>query len=239
MTAYSPERLAADVSADFDLSLLAEERTPIAVGFFEPETFPDVRVNHYLIKDNDSSEFRLGEADHPAIRGLLEMTMGATVDMRIPTSNRYCFLTIDQGAVELGDSQRETGWHIDGMQGDEVPIKQPGDLQFVWSDKLPTSFAAQSFDMTGIDPSRHNVFDWVGRQVNPMNVQNGVPNAVYALTSYHVHSATLAQAAIYRRFARLSFTHLPVTSTRMTVNPEVTYNYPYHTTTGAIPAHLS
>lgn len=228
----------AETETVFDLSHLEKGRSPFDVGEFKFESFTDKRVNHYCIKSSDSEEYTFGEIDSDEFRRFIRDVEARALEMGFDVKNRYCFVTIDQGWVEPDETLRDPGWHLDGLQGDEVPIKKASDLQFVWSDSLPTTFTAQKFDVKGLDPSVHNVFNWIGKQVNANEIVQTQPFHIYAMNSYHAHKATEAKERIYRRFIRVSYTFIPVTSKRMTVNPNMKYNYEIHQTTGEIPSYL-
>ncbi len=58
------------------------------------------------------------------------------------------------------------------------------------------------------------------------------------MNAYHVHTATTAESKLYRRFVRLSYTNTPITSIKMTVNPDIKYNYQIKVTSGNIPTNL-
>ena len=133
---------------------------------------------------------------------------------------------------------RAPGWHIDGLQGDEVPVKLPVDFQVIWSNAVPTEYTTGPFDIDGVSMSTHNIFDHIAKQIDESDVVAMESNLAYMHSAYLVHRAAVAKERVYRRFVRVNVTHVPVTSTNMTINPDMTYHYPIHSTTGAIPAHL-
>lgn len=228
----------AETETVFDLNHLERERLPLDMGEFKFEAFTDKRVNHYCIKSNESEDYVYGEIDGKEFKRFIKFIESRLLEMGFDVKNRYCFITIDQGIVDPDQTLRYPGWHIDGMQGDEVPTKKAADLQFIWSDSLPTTFTYQKIDTEGLDPSVHNVFNWIGKQVDPQKTIQTEPFHVYAMNTYHVHRATEAKEKTYRRFVRVAYTFIPVTSKRMTVNPDMKYNYKVHQTTGEIPPHL-
>ena len=222
----------------FNLNNLEKGRLPLDVGEFEFESFTDKRVNHYCIKSSDSEEYVFGEIDSEEFRRFIGLIEAYVSKIGLDVKNRYCFVTIDQGLVELDHTLRDPDWHLDGMQGDEVLKKRPTDLQFIWSDSLPTTFTSQKFDVRGFDPSVHNIFKWIGKQIDPEQVIETQPFHIYAMNAYHAHKATEAKETIYRRFVRVSYTFVPITSKRMIVNPDMKYNYKIQQTTGEIPSYL-
>lgn len=228
-----------DVNAPFDLKRLSKERRPIDMGAWQFERFPIWRVNNYLLRSNDGTVFDYGDISEPEIREFVDYVMIKMSALGLSCEDRYCYITIDQGWIEPGKTLRQSGWHIDGMQGNEVPTKKPTDFQFIWSDCLPTRFAPQGFDTEGLDPSIHNVFSRLDRQVDPDKIMQPEASHIQLMNGYHVHEAATTTKRVYRRFIRVSFTHLPITSTSMTMNPAAAYNYPCHTTSGQIPCGLT
>lgn len=227
-----------ETEAVFDLSYLEKERSPFCVGDFNFQSLITKRVNHYCIKSSENAGYVFGEIDSDEFRRFIKYIEGCTLEMGFDVKNRYCFVTIDQGWVGPDETLRDAGWHLDGLQGDEVPIKKAADLQFIWSDILPTTFTSQKFDVKGLNPSVHNVFNWVAKQIDKKKVIETQPFNIYAMNSYHAHRATEATERVHKHFIRVSYTFIPVTSKRMTVNPEMKYNYEYHKTTGEIPSYL-
>lgn len=227
-----------EVNSVFSLRFLTKKREPIALDTFHFEELPDKRLNHYLIKQDNDNQYHFGEIDTHEMQVFVKKVSDYATDFGISSKERYCFLTLDQGWVEPNQTLRTPGWHIDGMQGDEVETKKPGDLTFIWSNVLPTRFANQGFDVADLNPSIHNVFSWLGKQVDEKNIFESKPYQIYAINPYHVHAGSEATKKVYRIFLRLSYTFTPVTSTKMTINPEIEYNYKYHVTTGEIPSYL-
>jgi hypothetical protein len=229
----------AETEAKFDLGYLRFTREPIEVGPFAFVDFVDVRVNHYMIKSNDSVQYVFGELGRSGgVRDFVSRCLSKADELGLDTRSRYAYLTVDQNPVEPGKTQRESGWHIDGMQGTEVPEKKPADFQFIWTDATPTRFCTQTFDVEGLDVARHNVFNWLSRQVAEQTCYSLREGTIYLMNAYHVHTATPAKERLYRRFVRLSFTNTPITSVKMTPNPDIHYNYPTGVTSGDIPKGL-
>jgi len=214
---------------------------PKRITNFKDVNLPsDYRVNHLMIKNNTDSEPVLSSITNHDVLKFLESCIISAKEKQLPIHNRYWYLTIDQGLVEPNKTLRLPGWHIDGFQGLEVNIKKPGDFQFIWSNVLPTQFCTQHFDITGLDPSIHNVFNFLSRQVDHANVYSFDDGDLVLMHCYNVHRAAelIGETNIYRKFLRLSFTNTPITSTKMTINDNIKYNYSIHTTTGNIPDNL-
>ena len=223
----------------FDLKYLKYTREPIEVMPFSFKDFTNARVNHYMLKNSTDAELTLGDfKNQPEIKKFIQACIDECKKLGLSWEGRWCYLTIDQMLVEAGKSQREFGWHIDGMQGDEVQIKVPADFQFIWADATPTRFCTKTFNVEGLNSSIHNVFNWLGKQTEEKYCYNLEKEKIYLMNAYHVHSATISDRVQYRRFVRLSFTKTPITSVKMTINPDIKYNYAIHQTTGNIPKNL-
>lgn len=85
------------------------------------------RTLHYMIKKRDSDTLYIDSL----LKEIPELeTFIATCDMLMRFSflsdlreGRYAYLTVDTGLVKAGETMRTPGWHIDCVQGDEVPEK--------------------------------------------------------------------------------------------------------------------
>lgn len=227
-----------EVDSIFNLKYLESSRTPIELDRFEFSDFITSRVNHYLIKLNNSDDLVMGELQSESLNKFIKYCLDETKKLGLDTHSRYCFITIDQKEVESGKSQRDFGWHLDGLQGDEVSEKQKSDYQFLWADNTPTRFCTQEFNIKDLNLSKHNVFNFLGSQVIDKNCYSLEKNRIYLMNPYHLHSASISDTKLYRRFVRLSFTNTPITSVKMTVNPDIIYNYDIHKTSGNIPTNL-
>lgn len=221
---------------------------PLVVANIPDMDIANWRANHFMIKNNDDAEPSLAVpiVQNNDLRNFIQLVIAVAKQLKLDIDTRYWYLTVDQGIVSNERiTLREPGWHIDGMQGKEVPIKKNGDFQFIWSNTLMTEFCKQEFDVQRLDPDIHNVFDFLSKQIPEETVDNGSVfsfknGSVVLMHCYHVHrSQTLkGDTPVLRKFVRLSFTNTPITSTRLTVNKDIKYNYPIHTTTGQIPHGL-
>ena len=215
---------------------------PRVLPIFTAKALYGTNILHYLIKLPGDDALYLDSLykEVPEIRVFIGLCWEFMLQssFRDLTHDRYLYLTIDTSDVPAGQTQRTKGWHIDCVQGDEVPVKQPGNIAFSWCDKLPTEYAHQTFDMDGIDLSKHNIFDWCARQVKPENIKHIIPGALTLMNTYCVHRCAVAKEFTRRRYVRLSFTHVPITNKKLTINPDIRYDYPVHSTEGDIPKHL-
>lgn len=107
-----------------------------------PESFGDYRCLHLLLQQGDGKVLLPDTLPHHEfILELIGLTALYTYFVDTESPFRYLYLTIDTLFVNAGETQRTPGWHVDCMQGDEVPIKKPSQLTFSWCDTLPMEYA--------------------------------------------------------------------------------------------------
>ena len=223
----------------FDLALFehSENQHAFPLTNWTPKQFPTERLLHYLVKPRNTHHLTMGAAT--PLENHVKESLAAAEAIGIHTRERYVYLTADFGLVEPNSTLRTPGWHCDGLQGDEVPVKKGSDFMTLWSAAIPTEYVIQPFDMHGVDISVHNIFNALALQVGERQVRQMRANCIYRCSSYLVHRSAVVAEPVQRRFVRVSVSHIPVTSVKMTPNPDIEYGYLIHTTTGEIPAHLA
>ncbi len=77
-------------------------------------------------------------------------------------NSHYAYLTVHNTPVKYGETQRNPGWHFDGMQGSRYKTKLKACHSFLCSSELPTEFAIQKFDASQLDENKHNWFKALG-----------------------------------------------------------------------------
>ena len=201
------------------------------------ENFWDYRCLHLLIRQDDSKVMLPAELGQYVI--LQEMIATTQRYEEFMGKFPYLYLTIDTLFVKAGETQRTPGWHVDCVQGDEVPVKMPTNLTFSWSDTVPMEYADQDFDIPAhVNVSEHNIFEVLSGMVQEDKIRQCEPNMMYVFNTYCLHRSAVAKQDTPRTFIRLSYTHVPITNSSMTVNPDIKYNYEIHSTAGKIPTHL-
>lgn len=190
-----------------------------------------------LIKPREQIEFLI-PAPMMALRDMIQDTVLLAIKSGVNVMERYMYLTVDQRNLERGETLRTPGWHSDGFQGNEVSVKRPGDYQGVWCNTWGTEYADQTFEIDGLNPGVHNIFNHIALQIRQKNIRTMTAGALYTHGPYLIHRSPAIPQECYRRFVRISITHIPITSQTMTTNPLVEYDYPIHTTDGKIPSHL-
>lgn len=229
----------------FDLKHFTDTHFPIHTHIDVPEKFKSQvsisqkRLNHYLIKNNDMGGILFGEEVSYDLIQMVTNCLQHTYKKGFPVRNRYVYLTYDNKPVKKGEYQRADGWHFDGMQGDEVPVKHNACYQYIACNIAPFEYALQNFKVEeGISGSIHNLFNYFGNQVKDSEICSINTNKIYLMTPYLLHRVTKAPCDYNRQFFRLYITHTPITSVKATINTALKYNYQPHTTSGNIPDHL-
>lgn len=235
------ERFSSVVNQVFSLDFVstASNESPIDLGMVELDCcIPEQRrFNNMLIKVGSQPVHLPNWVDN-VIAKWVDDCLCISKYVCDDLGQRYVYLTLDNQPVIAGDTQRQDGWHLDGLQGDEVPDKLNNCFQFLWVSNTPTEFCTQSFSAEGIDISRHNVFESLGRQVSDNNCFKINSMHTYLMHCYQLHRATEAVDNTDRLFLRLYVSHCPVTSVNATINDEIEYPFVPHSTTGLIPEHL-
>lgn len=228
-----------DIKAPFNPSRFSMERRPIESFAYTPAKphRPWASKNHWMIKCKSQDYIIMDELE-PDVRRFCQKAIDFMRAFRLHFEDRYLYLTVDDREISKGNTQRQPGWHFDGMQGSEVPSPTPGCFQFLWCDHSPMQFAAQPFQVKGLNRHEVNFFDSLGNQVEEDKVETAKARMTYLMSPYQLHQGSPVDRSGRRKLLRLSASHQPITSIRMTVNPYMDYDYPYHTTTGEIPEKL-
>lgn len=228
-----------DIKKPFDTRRFALERAPMDSFIYTPAkpNRPWTSRNHWMIKSKSDS-FILLEDLEPDVRRFCQKAIDFMRAFRLPFEDRYLYLTVDDRELEEGAVQRQPGWHFDGMQGSEVETPNPGCFNFLWCDHSPMEYSTQAFPTEDLDRHTVNLFDTLGQQVRPESRMTATAGMTHLMGPYQLHQGRPVERSGRRKLLRLSASHQPITSIRMTINPYMTYDYPYHTTSGAIPSHL-
>jgi hypothetical protein len=230
------------IAQTFSLSLLARAANTQPINLGRHNVTNDrqnqSRMNNLLIKTKQSALTMPDNLD-PSIQPWITSCLQTAEKVCADVAQRYVYLTVDNKPNESGQTQRAGGWHIDGLQGDEVSTKAKTCFQFLWVNNTPTEFCPQPFETDHINLSKINVFNALAKQVDNSNNITIKPNHTYLMHCYHVHRATQAEQTGERLFLRLYLSHCPVTSKEATLNPNIEYPFIPHTTEGTIPSHLT
>ena len=120
------------------------------------------------------------------------------------------YLTIDQGVVQPGTTQRNGGCHVDGFQGARIARKTRCNRSYVVSDTTPTVFYRQKFDLVAggrLDVAKHDFFAEMDLQARSSCEERSRPHEVVLMDAYTVHRAEMLTSATaqHRTFFRLTF----------------------------------
>ncbi len=224
----------------FGLHHLQEAHRPLNLGTIPFELKSRPRLLHFMVKRAGDESIVVPESLDPELLYFVQRCFSLSTTLGLPLTDRHAYLTVDTKTIEAGNPQRTPGWHLDGMQGDEVETKQEACYNFLWSNSLGTQWVEQGYEIDGLDSSLHNVFDWLGRQVDQDRIRGMDPFSLYLLSPYTLHQGAISSSDCHDRvFLRLHLSKLPITSRKMTVNPVMDYPFKIHTTSGEIPSHLN
>lgn len=146
-----------------------------------------------------------------SVQSLTEFVLfcnGVHEDLVGDSAGYYAYLTINQGTVIAGNSQRNAGIHFDGMQGSRYPKKLLPCHQFLASTALPTRWHIQPFSTVGLDDDKDNWFKAFDDQAlrTSENMWEPEPGEIVLSTAYAAHEAVRADEDTGRTFVRLEFT---------------------------------
>lgn len=234
------EQFRNEVTTNFSLRRLERSRKPVELGRYPLELVEGLSVNNLLVKLKQTLEPVFPANLPQSIRDLVTQCITDAQESGLPVRNRFVYLTYDTRPFKKGQTQRNPGWHFDGLQGNEVMLKKPGCYSFLWTNKLPFLISDQSFSLQGLDVGQHHIFDSLATQVFDDSVHESLPGHLYLMSCYQMHRAQVAQEDTNDRlFVRLTFSELAYTSTSMTLNPDIEYPFQPHSTSGEIPKNLA
>jgi hypothetical protein len=233
------EQFRTEIQRSFSLLSLRKGRKPIEIEKAKFTPSITQRLNHFMVKLKHSDDLAMPEWLDPEVQRFIVLCRDHAKENDLPWRGRFAYLTMDNKPVIKGHTQRAAGWHLDGLQGPEVPFKQPTCYEFTWTNKLPMQFTDQGFEVNGLNFTQHNVFDSLAGQVYDESIHWMEQETLYLMNAYQLHRGTEAPTDMSDRlFLRLYVSELPITSSKMTINEQIDYPYPVHTTTGNIPEGL-
>lgn len=108
-------------------------------------------------------------------------------------SSDYVYLTAKNMFVGLGCDANRPGWHLDGFGTD--------DINYIWSDSIPTEFCIQPFDLS----EDHEIsMLQMEEQAKPENIVTYPETSLLRLDSTVVHRVGKCVAPGYRTFVKIS-----------------------------------
>jgi hypothetical protein len=140
----------------------------------------------------------------------------------------YCYLSVAQSTVPPGCYQRRGHLHSDGFQSAWLKVPLFSDFSFIASDTSFTEFFLQSFDVSSLDPSKHNFYKYFKKnmKVKPLRLRKAYE--ILAMDSYTLHKArsNTSQHPVCRTFVRIMYSAIRWQSKTNTYNPMFNYTWP-------------
>lgn len=211
----------------WDLSEFSKSRFPPVIGSISAKAEfskqRGVRVLDMPIK-LPGSEVKLPKELEP-FREVIQKVVDFEISVN-PNFDQYnAYITVDQGTVKAGKTQRRPGLHVDGFQGNERPTKSAIDHSYIVADSVPTVFYDQPFHVKHLDPGKHNFFKEFDRQATESSARSIEPYQIYLMDSYAVHRASNANTDTQRTFFRITFSKEIYDREGLTDNPMLEYNW--------------
>lgn len=139
----------------------------------------------------------------------------------------FIHITVDYKEFNCGQTQRVSGWHVDGFQGCKFPEKHEIEHSYLWCSDLGTEFCVQPFFVDKIDDSKYLIFDEFKKQARESNIYTCLPNNVYIFDPYMVHRSPVAQKDTKRLLVRITFEYQKLLDPNDTQNPKIPLKIPY------------
>lgn len=200
-------------TADWSVEGFGRANGPVFVGLVsDPEQFSlprGVRVLDMPVKRAGSAVYYLPDEVVPwagIVRRIAEVEHASNPYV----DECFAYLTVDQGVVQPGTTQRNGGCHVDGFQGARIAQKTRCNRSYVVSDTTPTVFYRQQFDLVAggrLDSAKHDFFAELDLQARSACEERSRPHEVVLMDAYTVHRAEVLSSttALHRTFFRLSF----------------------------------
>lgn len=132
------------------------------------------------------------------------------------TEDRYVYLTVRNTFISPGSSGSRPGWHSDGFLTD--------DINYIWSDCLPTEFALQNFD---IDENCLQSLQQFEEQVHPENIATYPAKMLLQLNSGVIHRPAINDSYEgLRQFVKVSVSKHRYNLAGNSHNYLLDYNWP-------------
>lgn len=204
LTGYSDRSpILNNINAVWDLSNFQTARWPVIVpGIFSLHgRYP--RILDLPIK-MAGSEYRIPKEVY-GLRSVLQAAINMEHSINPQVDQYHCYLTVDQGWVQAGTTQRREGCHVDGFQGARLPQKNMINRSYLCSDELPTVFYVQPFQTQHLLEEVHDFFLDFDRQAQESCAWRPKPGQLVLTDAYTVHRADWSPNRIFRTFVRVSY----------------------------------
>lgn len=163
-------------------------REPIVLGQFQINC-PELMFVQYMPIAMPRQEMRL-----PRNLRCFEPLIDAAMDGMLPHMDSYIYLTAKRLFVGPNNLGNRPGWHTDGFG--------TTDINFIWSDALPTEFCVnQNFEVS----DDHEIsLKQMAQQAWPENIRTYPEGALLMLDSSMVHRPAKPVAERFRTFVKIS-----------------------------------
>jgi hypothetical protein len=218
------------VGVDFDKALFAFPHTPILIDdVSNRDKFSrqsDLRVLDCPIKFRGSPEYNIPK-ELMQFDEVLSKCISYEHAINPNVLEYYAYITVDQGVIEAGKSQRNAGCQCDGFQGASVgKHKRPVSRTYIAYDCASPLFYGQPFQTAHLDEARHDFYSSFDEQ-SDKTLEMLFPIYSILLTgAYTVHKETPMEATGYRTFFRLHYDTRIFDRLGNTHNPLFNYAWP-------------
>ncbi len=140
----------------------------------------------------------------------------------------YCYLSVAQSKVPPNCYQRRGHIHSDGFQSYWLTPKLFSDFTFIVSDTAITEFFLKGFEVSSLDPSKHNYFKYFAKKMDIKSLKYREPYEIMAMDAYTLHKATRNESnvALSRTFVRVMYSVIRWNGWGNSVNPMFEYSWP-------------
>jgi hypothetical protein len=135
----------------------------------------------------------------------------------------YAYITVDQGMISAGKTQRRPGAHCDGLQTGY--IRRPVSRTYIVYDNTPTTFYAQGFDTSYLDEEDDNYFLAFDDQAKEEAAITFDPYSILLTNAYTVHRCSPVVKDCYRTFLKITFDLFQYNRLGNTHNPQINYRW--------------
>lgn len=148
----------------------------------------------------------------------------------------YAYLTVDQKYVESGSSHRNSGPHVDGLQGRNYPVKLSIDHSYLVSNLDPTWFFTNSFNLSRFDVTVDDFNKIFAQQADYSTLVRPGPYEIVMMDAFTVHESPVLSQGGLRTLLRLEFSEKVFDRLGNTHNP--LFNYQWNMVPRPIPNDL-
>ncbi|MBK9041014.1 MAG: hypothetical protein IPL83_18005 [Bdellovibrionales bacterium] len=234
--------LVAEIGSVWQKQRFAIHHIPLNIG--EAKTRASFQKNYGLrvldmpIKMSGGAEYRLPKELRPFV-DTIQQIVEHFHRIAPPgfAQKAFAYITLDQGMVDPGATQRKGGAHVDGFQGARIHPKNELNYSYVVSNHTPTAFYDQPFHLEHLEERVHDHFLEMDLQKTDAARFLTEEYKIYLMNAYTVHEATQAQSPGFRTFLRISFDVKEFDRLGNTHNPLFDYNWkmaPRETQSGLI-----